>query len=507
MKSHLGNFVKFVKTNRLEFILLILILLLAAFFRFYRIHDYLIFLGDEGRDVLVVKRMIVDHKWTLLGPTASIASFYLGPIYYYFMLPFLWAFGLNPVGPAVMVALFGVATVLLIYLVSRDFFGLRAGLLAAFLYALSPLVIIQSRSSWNPNLMPFFCLLMIFLIRLSIRRKSFPLLGLTGFLFGITIQFHYLAIFLGVILGVYFLIFSPQRFKFQSYLWSIGGFILGWSPFLLFELRHNFPNLKTIYYFLTSGKETGLVAAKFLPIIKDVFYRLFSDLVISQHPLLTKIILMILPLFFYYWFRERKNREVFKNYSLIFLWLFLGVGLFGFYKNNIYDYYFGFMFPLPFLMVSLIISKIITRNRFGTILGGSLVCWLMVVNLQSSPLKQTPNHQLTQTRRIARLVLERSQGKLYNFALISNRNTDHAYRYFLEVWRQPPIEIDNFENDPERKTVTDQLLVICEDFPCSPLGNPAWQIAGFGLAKIVDKWNEYGVEIYKLDHLEGKVQY
>src|SRR5690242_5825225 len=103
-------------------ILLFLILCLAAFMRLYRIGDYLTFLGDEGRDVLVVWNILHGHL-TLLGPTASVGGFFLGPIYYYFMTPFLWLFNYNPVGPAVMVALIGIATVWLIYFVTSQFFN------------------------------------------------------------------------------------------------------------------------------------------------------------------------------------------------------------------------------------------------------------------------------------------------------------------------------------------------------------------------------------------------
>jgi hypothetical protein len=99
-----------------------LILILAAFMRLYHISEYLTFLGDEGRDVLVVKH-ILDGNLTLLGPTASVGGFFLGPIYYYFMAPFLWLFGYNPVGPAVMVALVGTLTVWLVYKVSKELFG------------------------------------------------------------------------------------------------------------------------------------------------------------------------------------------------------------------------------------------------------------------------------------------------------------------------------------------------------------------------------------------------
>ncbi len=135
---------------------IISIVLLGGYLRLYRIADYLTFLGDEGRDVLIVKRMIVDGKWTLLGPTASVGGFYMGPIYYYFMLPFLWASKLDPVGPAIMVALVGIATIYLLYKFCSELFGRFVGISAAALYALSPLVISYSRSSWNPNIVPFF---------------------------------------------------------------------------------------------------------------------------------------------------------------------------------------------------------------------------------------------------------------------------------------------------------------------------------------------------------------
>ena len=135
-------------------ILLILIIALASFLRLYRIQDYMTFLGDEGRDVLVTYN-ILHGKLTLLGPRASAGDFFLGPIYYYFITPFLFIFNYNPVGPAVMVALFGIATVWLIYRFASEIFNSRVGLISALLYSISPIVIAYSRSSWNTNIFPF----------------------------------------------------------------------------------------------------------------------------------------------------------------------------------------------------------------------------------------------------------------------------------------------------------------------------------------------------------------
>src|SRR3989344_3226639 len=137
------------------FLLFLLIFLLGFFLRIYRIRDYITFLGDEGRDVLVVYN-ILHGDLTLLGPTASVGGFFHGPLYYYFMVPFLFLSNYDPVGPAIMIGLIGTITVLLVYLVGKRLFGAAAGLIAAFLYAISPIVIVYSRSSWNPNPMPFF---------------------------------------------------------------------------------------------------------------------------------------------------------------------------------------------------------------------------------------------------------------------------------------------------------------------------------------------------------------
>jgi len=154
------------------------------------------FLGDEGRDMMVIKRMIIDHKFTLLGPTASVGGFFLGPIYYYFMLPFVWASGLNPAGAAFMVALFGIATIYVVYRLGKDVFDEWVGLSAAALFAVSPLVIAYSRSSWNPNLVPFFSTLLIYMLWRSVARNEPKLLLWVGVCLGIGLQLHYLFLFL-----------------------------------------------------------------------------------------------------------------------------------------------------------------------------------------------------------------------------------------------------------------------------------------------------------------------
>ena len=115
-----------------------------------------------------------------------------------------------------------------------------------------------------------------------------------------------------------------------------------------------------------------------------------------------------------------------------------------------------------------------------------------------------PSNLLANTETIARSVFERTNGVPFNFALIAYKNSDHAYRYFLELWGNPPMAIENPDNDPQRKTVTGQLLVICEEKVCQPLGHPLWEIAGFGQAEITDEWQAVTAKVFRLIHLKNQ---
>lgn len=510
-------------------ILLVVILLIGAFMRLYRIDEYMVFLGDEGRDMLVA-REILHGNFTLLGPRASAGDFYLGPIYYYMIAPFLFITNYNAVGPSIMVALFGVVTVYLVYRVGKEFFGTTSGLTASLLYAISPLVIIFSRSSWNPNVLPFFSILTIYSTYKAVVQKNKWLFVLAGVLLGISVQLHYLALFLGGVVGLFILgaeifdkskktIFEKIGVLAKQYLFTFIGFIIGFSPFLLFEVRHNFPNFRTIVNFIFFSGEVSS-GSNFTTIIGDVFFRLFARL-ITQYPtdpanyskdllsswyIFTLIIAFSTSALIFYQFvkslKEKKNEHL--KYLVVIIWFVFGVLFFGLYKKSIYDYYFAFLFPVPFLLTANLIAFPTLKKNLVSIISAALLLLLVFLAWNVSPVKIGGNSQYNQVKTIAEFVLSKTDGKPYNFALISGGNSDHAYRYFFELANMPPTTIQNPEVDPDRKSVQDQLLVVCEENPCQPLGNSLWEIAGFGRAEIIGEWPVSVLKVYKLSHYEEK---
>lgn len=484
---------------------LLVILLLAAILRLYRLPEYLQFLGDQGRDVLAVKRMIVDHEWTLLGPTASVGGFYIGALYYYFMLPFLWLFNLDPTGPAVMQVLFGLGTIILSWQLVRKFFNERAALITAFLMTISPKMVDISRFSWNPNPMPFFALLTIYALYQSVVSKKKIYTFIAGISLGVLFELHYIDLAFAPIVGVAMLLIFPLRELWQHVILISLGFFLGNSPFIIFEVRHDFPNTHSAWEFITRGGKTVAPRSFNLLWLENDITRILYEIVLGFRGRLLNIIMYSSLVATAYWvFNSLKKSHQKTPTILLLCWFLIGVFGVGSYQGHLLDHYFGYLFPLPFIFLGLTGNYLFTYKwlRPVLVIGLTVTTYFSVLNMYFwSP----PNNQVQQTKNIDNIVLSLVGNQPYNFALITPGNSDHAYRYFLEIWHRSPLTIENPQIDPGRLTVTNQLIVVCEsNVDCHPLGSPLWEVAGFGRADIVQTIvGPAGIRIFKLIHYKG----
>lgn len=488
------------KDQKQLFILLVGILALASFLRFYRLSEYMTFLGDEGRDAIVVKNMLVNRHFPLIGPPTSVGNIYLGPLYYYMMAIPMAVFWLNPAAAAGMNALIGVLTVAFIYYLGKIWFGRSAGLIAAFLYAISPVTIIYSRSSWNPNPAPLFALIGIFSLYKLHKSGNFLWLILTGFAVGAALQMHYLAAILIPIVGLiwfYEVVYRKNkkldlRNFLSGNLLGIISFLFMMFPLIWFDLRHNFLNYRAITELLMGG---GAVKSDLVSNVVRVpglyFGNLIGRYIAGGNAYLSAMIsfLVVLSL----GFRMKRN-----FWPKVVLGIWLVVGLFGltFYQQDIYDHYFGFMNPVPFLLLGSItlFTSNLTAVRKLLLNGGIVVLllFLAIVNLQKNPLLSSPNNQLQRTKNVAKFIISKTGNNDFNFALLAASNYDSAYQFYLDQYGHKPKQVP-FD-------ITDQLFVVCEDAVCDPTHSPKYELAGFGWSKIDWMEEHFGVKIYKLVH-------
>lgn len=496
--------IQWTKKNRREFLLILAILVLAIFLRFYRLADYMQFLGDQGRDAIIVKQILVNHHFPAIGPPSSVGSVYLGPLYYYMMAVVMLIFYLNPVAAAAMIALIGVLTTFLIYYLSRQWFGPKAGLVSAFLYSISPVAINYARFSWNPNPVPFFTLLAFLGLYQAHKSGNFKWFILSGVSLAAVLQMHYLTLILLPIFGLLWLnelrIFWRYKGERRYFWWgtmlSVILFLVIMSPLLIFDLRHNFMNFKGLVQ-LFSGRDSGvnLSLAGSFSRLPDIFINSFIGRYLAgNNTILAGIIaiLIFIPIVRRLYLYAKKGQMSWVILTLS-LWLFLGFLGLMFYKGPIYDHYLAFLSPIPFILLGAISELDLDLKGFKFFKVVVMVIVLAVLtffNLSINPLLSPPNQQLQKTQAIDKFIINASQNQPFNFALLSANNYDSAYQFYFDIFGDKALPV------PAQKT--SQLFVVCEDATCQPVGNPKYEIAAFGWTTQAWEQDFDSVKIFKL---------
>jgi 4-amino-4-deoxy-L-arabinose transferase-like glycosyltransferase len=450
------------------------------------------FLGDQGRDVIVVYRFLKHGDLMFIGPQTSIGNMYLGPWYYYLMAPALLLAGFNPVGPAVMVALFGVATVWLVWKVGKEWFGEKVGLIAALLIAVSPVVIYYSIFSWNPNIMPFFALLSMWLLWRIWQKNEYQKMPILAVSLVMVLNSHYLGLLLLPVVGIFWLLGlkrawgAPNRSPYILHtIYFILIFLVLMFPLFLFDLKHDFSNFNAFRQFFTNRQTTvNLKFYKGFLKVPEIVNQLFANLLTRQDRL--RGVYLLIPFIFWGIWMERKSRAMW----LMLLWFVVGILGLTNYKQHVYAHYFGFLWPAAVLLLAIFLRKL-------KIFGWLIIFYMVYMMVGSWHGWKQPNYQLRRASRLADFIIKESNQQKFALALLAEQNYDAPYRYFLMLRKAPLVDL--------HREITDQLFVICEPWGkvnCNPIGHPKWQIAAFGWAKIAGEWELEGVKVFELVHQE-----
>jgi 4-amino-4-deoxy-L-arabinose transferase-like glycosyltransferase len=478
------------KISKIEIACLTLIILVAAFCRLYRISDYMTFLGDEGRDALAVRNIVLGRHFPLIGPGTSVGNMYLGPLYYYLIAPSLLLANFSPVGMAVEVALIGLLTIALLWWMGREWFGPAAALGISFLYAISPSVIIYSRSSWNPNIMPFFALLAVFGTWNIWQKSNWRWLPVVALSLAFVLNSHYLGLLLFPTVGLFLLLSLKNLTSKPILIVSILLFLFLVSPLVLFDMRHGWANFNAMKTFFTDrGTTVNLKAYKALPFILPIWNDTVTSLLASGNTALGLLLSALLGIFTVV---KLLTRKISPQFIFLLVWLIVGLTGLGLYRQHIYVHYFGFIFPVPFLLLGFFFASL---NKKILMTGASVVIFVILTfaDINGNPFHDSANFQLMRTETVSAFIDAQSGKQPFNLALLSKTNYDAGYRYFLELQNSPYRTIHD--------QLTDQLFVICENPDCKPIGNPLWEIASFGWAKIDKKWDfPWSVTVYRLIH-------
>lgn len=493
---------KFIKQVKLENLFLLLILCFAVFLRFYNLENSMMFQGDQGRDAIVVANIFKDLDPVFIGPVTSIGNMYLGPFYYYFMLPFLFLSYPSPIGPVYAVAGLSVLTVYLLFKITKELFDKKTAMLATIFFTFSAGVVNLARFSWNPNPAPFFSLLMFYFSYLAWKKNTKYWL-LVSVCFSVLIQLHYVTLLSLSGAGIVFLMQLMEKIKknknkffkneknfIKHILLAIFIFILSLTPLFLFDLKHDFLNAKSFSKILIKeesfdlqrkkGRQGFSAITKFFTIdLKDrasqVLFEPSFGVNNINHPLL--FIVLISSVFYVI-----RNKAKLKDGEKVLLaFLIPGVIGVGVYQHQVYEHYIAYLFPFVYIFYGLFFAKFKNKLIMLALFLPFLV--IFILNNRSRYSIKNSDWTISDIEATTREIYKRiEENEKYNIVLLSASKDLYGmnYRYFLSTYDNEPVRVEDHHS-------AEKLFIINEEkVEKNVLDSQIYEIVVFPNKKIIE---------------------
>lgn len=478
------NFKAEILRHKLIYSLLFFVLLISLFLRVYKLHELLGFYYDQGRDALVIHRLINDHKPFLVGPVTGIEGIFLGPFFYYLIALFYFLGGGSPVFATAFLAWLSVFSILILFVLGKSFFDRRTGLIAAIICGFSYSLVIFSRWLANPNPLPFFsCLILLGLWKIyQGREKIWPVVG---FLIGLSLQIEAAGAIFFLPAVLVFIIWQRKKIKNRKMvILAFLLFLITFLPQIAFNFRHQGILLKSFKKFLLTEKSFKLSFWQVIKLRLNTYFDVFFSKLFYNQKVISKIFLIIFTSFTFI-FRKRFPKGV----KILFIWLLSPLLGLLFYQGNfgyIWDYYFAGVWPIFILLIAFILSNL-WESYFGKVITLAFFFLFFWVNLNLFKTYYKIGIGIRFRDQLA------SIDWVYKDADQNNFNVDvyvppvipHAYDYLFQWYG-----MENYDKQPseERESL---LYTLYEVDSAHPERLNAWLVRQEGIGEII-KTQKFG---------------
>jgi len=230
------------KMNGAEILCLVVILLTAAFLRFYGL-PHIEFKSDEALNLLMGIDLVEGRKFPLVGLLSSVGTETPATFIYLISLPLI--FTRNPVYVSGFIALISVAAVYGCFLLARSMFNKRVGLISSALFAVNPWVLLYSRKIWHQDFLPFFTVGFFYSLYKGAIEEKYGYLLLASCFLALITQIHMSTI--GFICIFLYILWSYKH-KIPSKYFAASAALFGllYVPYLIYDIQHNFINIKIL---------------------------------------------------------------------------------------------------------------------------------------------------------------------------------------------------------------------------------------------------------------------
>ena len=246
---------------------------------------------DQGKHWLAAKSIIVGYKFPLIGDeVGGQGGFFQGSGWYYLLAIPFFIFQGDPYGAVVLMFVLSVVMIVLFLSFFHSILGKKEALAGGFLLSFAPILISNSRFAWPPFVIPFLTIFYLWFVYRVLQKKYFNIL-FVFFIVGVTAHFEIATagtLFIATLI-LYILWSLKERIPVKYLGLGLIGFVIPLLPLILFDLRHDFLNLKGILATLHGSRRYVGTWAEYVKIISnhwmifsDEFFRAFQTIYIPK---------------------------------------------------------------------------------------------------------------------------------------------------------------------------------------------------------------------------------
>jgi len=319
-----------------ENLILIGIILAAFLLRTYKFQEFFLYGPDNDLAGWIVKDIVVNHHWRLIGQQTSTMGVFVGPLYYYYLIPFYLLTKMDPIGSVYAITILAMLSVVSVYFVFSRLFGKKTGLTASFIYSVS-LFMINNDHDVVPTMPVILWTVWYFYgINLLLKgdRKGYLLLGLlVGLMWHIN-----MALVLVLPLIPLALIIAREKINFKHLFTGALATLILSIPLVIFELRHNFSQVKAFVTSLTTSQSIVFTLAERLGRVIELTGRNLKQFLLPGTPDFHKTYLLLVLLIIFAVLIIKKI--IAKKLAIVMsTWVLLYFVFFTLYSKVLSEYY------------------------------------------------------------------------------------------------------------------------------------------------------------------------
>ncbi|MBI2019269.1 glycosyltransferase family 39 protein [Candidatus Daviesbacteria bacterium] len=374
--------------KRPHLLILGFILLTGLFFRTYKVIERFDFAADGDLFSWIVKDIVVNGHFRLIGQLTTAPGIFIGPFWYYLITPFMMLTNMDPIGAIIPTVIIGVLTVFSYYFVFSKLFNTKVGLIISFLYAIL-LNAVQLDRRVVPSTPTVLWHVWYFYSVVSLARGNYKVLPLLGVLIALIWHIH-IALLPALIAIPVAMIVAKKLPNRKQLITSLAAFFITSIPLILFETRHGFQQTISIFqnFFITtkllqaplikSEGATGLY--KFQQVLEMITKNINNLFFSPQSFETTQNFIFILLILLSALFLVKKKLLSFKEVIVFYAWVLGVIGFFSLSSSPISEYYFANIEIIFLTIVSLLLYFLFKNSKLGKVIVIAILGIVLIKN-------------------------------------------------------------------------------------------------------------------------------